>query len=84
MAKLTPLGWTFTGPVGGLEGGDFQSNLADTYFVGGESDTNEISRLLRQFWEIENPSTAREHHILNPDDRCALEQVDKSLKHVDG
>ena len=48
------------------------------------SDTDEISGLLRQFWEIENPRTSRDRTILNPDEQCALEQVEKSLKYVDG
>ena len=49
-----------------------------------QSDTNEISSLLRQFWEIEKPSTSHDRPVLNPDEHCALEQVEKSLKYLDG
>ena len=55
IARLTPLGWTCTGTVSGLRGGDYQSSFTHTYFVGEQSDADEISGLLRQFWEIENP-----------------------------
>ena len=44
----------------------------------------ENSTLLRKFWEIENSITSRECHVLNPDEHCALKQVEKSLKYVDG
>ena len=80
VARLTPLGWTCTGTVIGLRGGDYQSSFAHTYFVREQSDTDEISGLLRQFWEIENPRTSRDQPVLNPDEQCALEQVEKSLK----
>ena len=33
VARLTPLGWTCTGTVSGLTGGDLQSNFMQTYFV---------------------------------------------------
>ena len=49
-----------------------------------QSDTDEISGLLRQFWEIENPRTSLDQPVLNPDEQCTLEQVVKSLKYVDG
>ena len=48
------------------------------------SDTDEITGLLRQFWEIENPRTSRDRTVLNPDEQYALEQVEKSLKYLDG
>ena len=48
------------------------------------SDTDEISGLLRQFWEVENPRTSHERPVLNPDEQCALGQVEKSLKYLDG
>ena len=84
VARLTPLGWTCTGTVSGLRGGDNQSSFAHTYFVREQSDTDEISGLLRQFWELENPRTTHDRPVLNPDEQCALEQVEKSLKYVDG
>ena len=84
VARLTPLGWTCTGTVSGLRGGDYQSSFAHTYFVREHSDADEISGLLRQFWEIENPRTSRDRTVLNPDEQCALEQVEKSLKYLDG
>ncbi|XP_078364043.1 uncharacterized protein LOC144648318 [Oculina patagonica] len=84
VARLTPLGWTCTGTVIGLTGGYLQSNFAQTYFVREQSDTDEISTLLRKFWEIENPISSRECQILNHDEQCALQQVENSLKYVDG
>ena len=48
------------------------------------SDTDEISGLLRQIWEIENPRTTHDRPVQNPDEQCALEQMEKSLKYVDG
>ena len=84
VARLTPLGWTCTGTVSGLRGGDYQSSFAHTYFVREQSDSDEISGLLRQFWEIENPHTSRDQPVLNADEQCALEQVEKSLKYMDG
>ena len=47
-------------------------------------DTDEISCLLQQFWEIGNPRTSHDQPILNPDEQRALEQVEKSLKYMDG
>ena len=43
VARLTPLGWTCSGTVSGLRGGDHQSSFAHTYFVREQSDTDEIS-----------------------------------------
>ena len=63
VARFTPLGWTCTGTASGLTGGDLQSNFAQMYFVREQSDTDEISTLLRKFWEIENPITSRECHV---------------------
>ena len=68
VARLTPLGWTCTGTVSELKGSYHQSSLAHTYFVREQSDTEEISSLLRQFWEIENPSTSHARPVLNTDD----------------
>ena len=84
VARLMPLGWTCTGTVSGLRGGDYQSSFAHTYLVREHSDADEISGLLRQFWQIENPRTSRDRTVLNPDEQCALEQVEKSLKYLDG
>ena len=39
---------------------------------------------LRSLWEIENHSTSLDRPLLNPDEQCALEQVEKSLKYWDG
>ena len=47
VARLTPLGWTCTGTVSGFEGDTYQSSFAHTYFVRKQSDTDEISSLLR-------------------------------------
>ena len=84
VARLTPLGLTCTGTVSRLRGGDYQSSFAHTYFVREQSDADEISGLLRQFWEIENPRTSRDRTVLNRDEQCALEQVEDSLKYLDG
>lgn len=86
VARLTPLGWTCTGTVdvSGLRGGDYQSSFTHTYFVREQSDTDEISGFLRQFWEIESPRTSHDRPVLNPDEQCALEQVQKSLEYLEG
>lgn len=84
VARLTPLGWTCTETVSGLTGGDLQSNFAQTYFVREQSDTDEISTLLRKFWEIENSILSCECHVVNHDEQCTLKRVEKSLKYVDG
>ena len=84
VARLTPLGWTCTGTVSGLRGGDYHSSFTRTYFVREESDTDEISHLQRKFWEIENHRTTHDRLVLNPDEQCALEQVQRSLKYLDG
>jgi len=47
-----------------------------------QSDT-EVSSLLRQFWEIENPSTSHDLLVLDPDEQCALERVEKSFNYLD-
>ena len=73
VARLTPLGRTCTGTVSGLRGGDYQSSFAHTYFVREQSDTDEISGLLRQFWEIENPRRTHDRPVQNPDKQCAIE-----------
>ena len=86
VARLSPLGWTCTGKGSALRGGDYHSSFTHThtYFVREQSDTNEISHLLRQFWEIENHRTTHDRLVLNPDEQCAFEQVQKSLKYLDG
>ena len=60
VTRLTPLGWTCTGTVSGLIGGNYQSSFAHTYFVQEQSNTDKISSLIRQFWEIENPRTSHD------------------------
>jgi len=60
VARLAPLGWTFSGMVSGLKGGDCQLSFAHTYLVQEQSDIDEISSLLLQFWEIDNPSISHD------------------------
>ena len=84
MARLTPLGWSCTGPVSGLKHGSFQTRFAHTYFVRESTDTDEISRLRRGSWEIESYGTLPNSPVMSPEEQCALEKVKKSLKYVDG
>ena len=60
------------------------SQALHTLILCENSQTDEISGLLRQLWEIENPRTSHDQPVLNPDEQCALEQVQKSLKYLDG
>ena len=45
------------------------------------NDTQELSGLVRRYWEIEEP---KETLIINPEETFARERVSKSLKFVDG
>ena len=60
------------------------SQASHTPILCENSQTDEISGLQRQFWEIENPRTSHDRPVLNPDEQCALEQVQTSLKYLDG
>ena len=90
VSRLTPLGWSCTGPVTGLKHGSFQTRFAHTeirnkaYFVRKNTDTDQISRLLRGLWEIESYGTLPNRPVISPEEQCALEKVEKSLKYVDG
>ena len=55
VPRLTPLGWVCAGPINCQRGGDHPKNFAFTYFVKDQRQgLDEISNLLRGFWEIES------------------------------
>ena len=85
VARLTPLGWTCVGSPNGLKGSDLQTSFTHTYLVREhKQDSDEISVLLRSFWEVPASGTLKEAQILNYDDKFAPEKVEKSIKYVDG
>ena len=49
-----------------------------------EEYSDEISGLLRRFWEIENYGTSTEFHLLTIDEKASLEKLEESIRHVDG
>ena len=76
VARLTPLGWTCVGPASTQRSGGVQT----TYFVREQQEnSDEISNLLRRFWEIENYGTSTEIHPLTTD-----EKLEESIRYVDG
>ena len=85
LARLTPLDWTCVGPPSGLKGGDLQTSFVQTYFIQEHrEDSDEISGLLRKFWDVESSGTLKDAQVLNSDDKLALEKVQKSIKYVEG
>ena len=85
MARLTPLGWTRMGPANTQRSGDLQTNFTHTYFVREQQEnSDEISGLLRRFWEIENYGTSTEPHPLTIHEKASLEKLKESITHVDG
>lgn len=85
VARLTPLGWTCAGPINCQRGGDLQNNFAFTYFVKDQREvSDEISNLLRGFWEIESYGTSTVAHVMTADERTALRKLEKSIKYVEG
>ena len=85
VARLTPLGWTCVGPSSTQRSGGLQTNLTHTYFVREqEENSEEISNLLRRFWEIENYATSTEFHQLTTDEKASLEKLEESIRYIDG
>ena len=81
MARLTPLGWTCVGPASTQRSGGVQT----TYFVREQQEnSDEISNLLRRFWEIQNYGTSTEFHPWTTDEKASLEKLEESIKYVDG
>ena len=85
VARLTPLGWTRVGPASTLRSGGLHTNFTHTYFFREQQEnSDEISNLLRRFWEIENYGTSTEFHPLTTDDKASLEKLEESIRYVDG
>ena len=85
VARLTPLGWTCMGSASTQRSGCLQTNFTHTYFVREQQEnSDEISNLLRRFWEIENYGTATEFHPLTTDEKASLEKLEESIGYVDG
>ena len=62
-----------------------QTSFTHTYLVREHrQNSDEISVLLRSFWEVEASGTLKDGQILNFDDKLALEKVEMSIKYVDG
>ena len=80
VARLTPLGWTCMGSASTQRSGCLQTNFTHTYFVREQQEnSDEISNLLRRFWEIENYGTATEFHPLTTDEKASLENWKNQL-----
>ena len=85
VARLTPLGWTCVGPSSTHRSGGLQTNFTHTYFVREQQENSEeISNLLRRFWEIENYATSTEFHPLTTDEKASLEKLEESIRYIDG
>ena len=56
VARLTPDGWTCIGNPVASETPRLQTHFACTYFVRGQSETEELNSSLKWFWEIEKAS----------------------------
>ena len=85
VARLTPLGWTCVRPASTQRSGGLHTNFTHTYFVREQQEnSDEISNLLRRFWEIENYGTSTEFHPLTTDEKASLEKLEESVRYVDG
>ena len=85
VARLTPLGWTCVRPASTQRSGGLHTNFTHTYFVREQQEnSDEISNLLRRFWEIENYGTSTEFHLLTTDEKASLEKLEESIRYVDG
>ena len=83
--RLIPLGWTCMGSASTQRSGCLQTNFTHTYFVREQQEnSDEISNLLRRFWEIENYGTSTEFHPLTTDEKASLEKLEESIGYVDG
>ena len=82
IARRTPLGWTCIGNPDGSQGRCVQTNFIHAYFVREESKLEEIVSTLRKFWEVE--AVNKREPVLGIEDRVAMENVNKSLKFVNG
>ena len=61
------------------------TRFTHTYFAREEQEnSDEISNLLRRFWEIENYGTSTEFHPLSTDEKASLEKLEESIRYVDG
>ena len=81
VARLTPLGWTCVRPASTQRSGGLHTNFTHTYFVREQQEnSDEISNLLRRFWEIENYGTSTEFHPLTTDEKASLQKLEESIR----
>ena len=75
IGRLTPLGLTCVGNP------DVPAERTQTNFTFLLNITQELSSLVRRYWEIEEP---RETLIINPEEKFARETVSRSFTFADG
>ena len=85
VSRLPPLGWTCVGPARTQRSGGLQTNITHTYFVRKQQEnSDDISNLLRRFWETENYGASTELHPLTTDEKASLEKLEESIRYIDG
>ena len=72
VARLTPLDWTCTGPVGNSEQISINTNFAHTYFSAGQADMEKINAMLQKFWEVDTSGT-EQVSLLKFEDKLVLD-----------
>ena len=77
IARLTPLGWTC---IGNPDGKTERIHANFTFFL---KDSDKLSSLVHQFWDIEEPTDLKTY-IMNPDEKLAVDTVPNSLTFDDG
>ena len=77
IARLTALGWTC---IGNPDGKAERIHANFTFFL---SDSDQLSSLVHQYWDIEEPTSSKTY-IVNPDEKLARDTVANSLTFVDG
>ncbi|XP_065194926.1 uncharacterized protein LOC135826224 [Sycon ciliatum] len=80
VARLTPLGWTCVGPVRASPG---SSRMGHAYHAQLQLGGNEISQLLRRFWDVEELAVPDLPH-LSPAEEKLLTKTRESLAFSDG
>ena len=85
VARLGPLGWTCIGSPNGSKGFCHKrASFLSKFFVR-PTVFDEINATLKKFWEVENSGiNVEKQEILTSDEKKALNQVQNSLRLVDG
>ncbi|MCU7929154.1 MAG: DUF1759 domain-containing protein, partial [Candidatus Thiodiazotropha sp. (ex Dulcina madagascariensis)] len=79
IARLTPLGWTCVGSPGSYYESTLKTNFAYTYFLREQSEIEQVNRILKKFWEIEDVSSQQDMPIVRIEEQMALKKVEKSI-----